>query len=92
MTTPEGSLLPTHRIRIVDVDNAMSEIRVALEALAAAGERPWAEVFYPPPADYSHDAKAAWEEGQATAYDAVELVDGEIVTLPPYLELVGGAS
>lgn len=82
MATPD---LPTHRCRVIDPDDAMTEIRTFLEGLKASGERPWCEVFYPAP---PHRDPDEWEREQAEAFDAVELTDdGDIVTLPPYSEL-----
>lgn len=93
MTTPDVSLLPTRRIRVTNTDNAVDEIRAFLAGLAANGERPWAEVFYPPPASLVPGlAHEAWEIEQGDAYDAIELIDGELVTLPPYVEIIEGAA
>lgn len=87
-----ADLIPTRRCRVIDPDRAMEEIRAFLDALEAEGERPWCEVWFPAP-EHLNDAEArAWEERQADAFDAVELVDGEIVTLPPYADLTGGES
>lgn len=86
--TPEVLPLPTHRIRVIDPLDAAAEIRAFLEGLVAAGERPFAEVFYPAPAHLTPTEKAAWEARQLDAFDAIELIDGELVTLPPYAELV----
>lgn len=73
---------PTHRCRVIDVDNAMTEVRAFLEGLKANGERPWCEVVYPAP---PHRDPDEWERSQADTFDAVELDDnGDIVTLPPY--------
>jgi len=47
-------------------------------------------VWFPAPAHLSADEARDWEDRQGDAFDAVELVDGEIVTLPPYTELTGG--
>lgn len=89
MTTPDVQLLPTHRVTVVNTENAIVEIRAFLEELAAEGERPWAEVFYPPPA---HVDPETWAHEQGAACDAIELVDGELVTLPPYVELIENGS
>lgn len=81
MTAP----LPTHRCRVIDPSNAMTEVRGFLENLKASGERPWCEVVYPAPAHRDPDE---WEAAQAGTFDAVELTDdGDVVTLPPYAEL-----
>ena len=68
-----------------------SKIFAFLGNLAEQGKRPWAEIFYPPPARLAPVDRADWEARQLDAFDAVELVDGELVTLPPYAELVGPA-
>lgn len=86
-----ADLIPTRRCRVIDPDRAMDEIRAFLESLEAEGERPWCEVWFPAPEHLSADEARAWEQRQADTFDAVELVDGEIVTLPPYAELTGGA-
>lgn len=88
MTAPEAKV-PTERLYVQDVDNAGVEIFAFLGKLAAEGKRPWAEIFYPAPARLTPDEKAAWEARQLDAFDAVELVGDELVTLPPYAELVG---
>jgi hypothetical protein len=81
--------LPTRRCRVIDPENAIDEIRAFLEA-TPAGERAWCEVWYPAP---DHRDAAEWDHDQHESFDAVELVDGEIVTLPPYAEILsGGAS
>jgi hypothetical protein len=86
-----AELVPTRRCRVIDPDRAMEEIRAFLDGLNASGERPWCEVWFPAPEQLSVDEARAWEQRQTDAFDAVELVDGEIVTLPPYVELTGGA-
>lgn len=75
--------LPTRRCRVIDADNALDEIRSFLES-TPEGERPWCEVWYPAP---EHRDPEEWDREQAETFDAVELVDGEIVTLPPYEEM-----
>lgn len=78
--------VPTKRLDVVDVDNADAEIREFAQSLVDAGERPWFEVWYPKPEHYAGTAEE-WEDAQSATFDAVELVDGEIVTLPPYAEI-----
>lgn len=82
MSAPETR--PSERLYVADADNAGVEILAFLGSLAAAGKRPWCEVFYPAPARLTPEEKAAWEVRQLDTFDAVELVDGEVVTLPPY--------
>lgn len=86
-----ADLIPTRRCRVIDTDRAMEEVRAFLDGLASEGERPWCEVWFPAPAHLNASERRAWEQRQADAFDAVELIDGEIVTLPPYSELTGGA-
>lgn len=90
MSDPESR--PTAKCVIDNVDNAGSEIFAFLGKLAVEGERPWCEVHYPAPTHLTPSEKAAWELRQLDTFDAVELVDGQIVTLPPYAELEKGAS
>jgi len=85
--TPEVSQLPTRRCRVIDPENAVDEIRAFLEA-TPDGERAWCEVFYPAPAHLDPLKKAEWEARQPDTFDAVELVDGELVTLPPYAKIL----
>lgn len=75
--------LPTRRCRVIDPDNAVEEVRAFLEA-TPEGERRWCEVWFPAP---PHRDPVEWDREQADTFDAVELVDGEIVTLPPYAEM-----
>lgn len=82
MSDPESR--PTAKCVIDNVDNAGSEIFAFLGKLAAEGKRPWCEVHYPAPARLTPAEKAAWELRQLDTFDAVELIDGQIVTLPPY--------
>lgn len=86
-----ADLIPARRCRVIDPDRAMEEIQAFLATLESEGERPWCEVWYPAPEHLSVDEARAWEGRQTDAFDAVELVDGEIVTLPPYVEIKGGA-
>lgn len=89
MATPD---LPTERLYIEDAENAGVEILAFLGKLAAQGKRPWCEVFYPAPRRLTTGEKYDWEARQLDTFDAVELVDGQVVTLPPYAELTKGAS
>lgn len=77
---------PTRKLRVIDTDNAVEEILAFGKHLEAEGERPWFEVWYPAPGRYLGTAEE-WDQKQAEAFDAVEIIDGEIVTLPPYSEL-----
>lgn len=80
-------MLPTLRFHVTDLDNAVSEITTFLQGIPD-GERRWCEVFYPAPAHLSGQERALWDAAQEETFDAVELVDGVLVTLPPYEELV----
>uniref|UniRef100_A0AAU7J7Z0 Uncharacterized protein n=2 Tax=unclassified bacterial viruses TaxID=12333 RepID=A0AAU7J7Z0_9VIRU len=84
-----GASLPSTRLYIDgDHPDALGEIRHHLGLLAEKGERPWAEVVYSPPEELTEEQSATWLASVEDTFDAVELVDGEIVTLPPYSELV----
>lgn len=87
------SKLPVARLRIIDTDKANEEILAYAELLVARNERPWFEVLYPAPDYLTDEEKAAWNDRQehidGGTYDAVEVIDGEIHTLPPYSELLG---
>lgn len=80
--------LPSRRCRVIDPENAVDEIRAFLED-TPAGQRAWCEVVFPPPIHLTPEEKAKWEARQLDAFDAVELIDGELVTLPPYAVLAG---
>lgn len=81
------SMLPTLRFRVTDPDDAVSEITTFLQGLPD-GERRWCEVLYPAPAHLSAQERALWDAAEEDTFDAVELIDGVLVTLPPYEELV----
>ncbi len=84
------SQIPTRKYTVQDPDFANDEITEFLQSLEAAGEPPRCEVRYPAP-DHVQD-KDAWLAEQERTFDALELVDGELRTLPPYAELDGGQS
>lgn len=75
------SQIPTERYTVRDPDHANEEITAYLKGLAADGKEPCCEVRYPAPA---HVDAAEWLARQEQAFDAIELVDGELRTLPPY--------
>lgn len=84
-----NSKIPTESLSIQDPANANEEILSFAAELEARGERPWFEIRYPAP-DYLTDAQQdEWRAAQEEVFDAVEIVDGEIRTLPPYSELLG---
>lgn len=87
-------LIPTSKLRIINVDNAVEEIYSFARTLTEQGERPWFEVRYPSPPHLSPAEYIQWQKDQEDTFDAVEVIDGEIVTLPPYAELLamGGAA
>lgn len=76
--------IPTHRLDVVDPADANAEILTFAAELEAKGERPRFEVRYPAPEGVDLDEYAAADE---ETFDAVEVVNGEIRTLPPYSEL-----
>lgn len=91
------SKTPHRRLMIQDRDNWEAEARAFAALLAEQGERPWFEVFYPAPEHLDEEEQTWWLERQANldgvgTFDAVELVDGQFVTLPPYTELRGEQS
>lgn len=65
--------VPTQRLTIQDPDFALGDIITFAAQLELAGERAWFEVWYPGTTDND--------------FDAVEVKDGVITTLPPYAEL-----
>ncbi len=78
------SSIPTQRLDIVEPSNANEEILAFAQALEAKGERPWFEVHYPKP-EHMTDEEFAVKD--AETFDAVEVIYGEIHTLPPYEKL-----
>lgn len=78
---------------IGDTTQANEEILAYAKTLQAQGERPWFEVYYPAPAHLTEEEAAQWRARQdhldGGTFDAVEVIDGEIHTLPPYSELLG---
>lgn len=78
------SSIPTQRLDIVEADNANEEILTFARDLEAKGERAWFEVHYPKPEGMT-DKEFAVKD--AETFDAVEVIDGEIHTLPPYAKL-----
>lgn len=79
--------LPHRKLYIHTSAQASEEILQYARHLEVLGERPWFEVRYSPegldPAE-----KADWLRKQEDVFDAVEVIDGEIHTLPPYEELM----
>lgn len=84
--------IPTERLYVQDADNWEAEARAFAEKLIQEGKRPWFEVFYPAPSHLTEAQKTEWldrqenQEGVGT-FDAIELVNGVFVTLPPYAVL-----
>ncbi|UVG35178.1 hypothetical protein SEA_CECE_169 [Microbacterium phage Cece] len=87
MTT---SKIPTEQLFINDRDNADIEILDFADQLVREGKEPRFEVRYPAPKALSKKEKDEWLEKQELVFDAVEVVDGEIRTLPSYEELEAG--
>lgn len=82
---------PTASLTITNPDEWEAEARAFADELIAQGERPWFEVRWPAPPRLTGDEAAEWLARQEQTYDALELVDGAFVTLPPYAELRGEA-
>ena len=80
--------LPTARMRIIDPANAMEEMRAFGEGLLADGKRAWFEVRWPRPEGH-WKTQEEWDRDQEETFDAVELMNGELFTLPPYADLLG---
>lgn len=78
---------PTESLTITNPDDWEAEAHAFASELVARGERPWFEIRWPAPARLDPEAAAAWLERQEDTFDAVELIDGEFHTLPPYAEL-----
>lgn len=83
--------IPTERLYVQDADNWEAEARAFAEKLVQEGKRPWFEVFYPTPETALKNGMTdeEWQDRQANlngegTYDAIELVNGVFVTLPPY--------
>lgn len=85
-------LIPTKKLFIRNPDSWEEEMLEFGSQLAEAGERPWFEVRWPAPVNLSAEQARAWIERQEDTYDAVEVIDGVIHTLPPYAELLEGKS
>lgn len=81
------SKTPTASLTVQDPENWEAEYRAFADELIAKGERPWFEVRWPVPPRLEEEEAAAWLARQEDTYDAVELIDGVFVTLPPYAEL-----
>jgi len=83
--------VPTASLVVQDLENWEAEARAFAAELITKGERPWFEVRYPAPPRLTDEEAADWLERQEDSFDALELVDGAFVTLPPYAELRGEA-
>lgn len=84
-------LTPTASLTITNPDLWEVEARAFADELIAKGERPWFELRWPAPERLTDEERAAWLARQEDTYDALELVDGVLVTLPPYADLRGEA-
>lgn len=89
------TLIPTAKLRIIDASNANEEILSFARNLQAEGERPWFEVRYPSPDYLTEEESLEWQARQETldgegTYDAVEVINGEIIALPDYRTLEAG--
>lgn len=93
----DDSKIPTERLYVQDPDNWEDEARKFAEKLIQEGKRPWFEVFYPTPEAALKEGMTdeEWQDRQANlngegTYDAIELINGAFVTLPPYSKLQEG--
>lgn len=84
------NLIPTRSLQITDVDNWEEEMLAFASKLEQLGERAWFEVRWPAPVSLTQEEALAWVLRQEDTYDAVEVVNGVIRTLPPYAELISG--
>ena len=84
-----SDLLPTAKMTVINVANANQEILMFAKGLEAEGKRPWFEVRYPAPPQLDESDAEAWRNAAELHFDAVEVIDGEIVTLPAYAVLLG---
>lgn len=80
--------IPSESLTVRNPDEWEAEARAFAAELVALGKRPWFEVRWPAPEWLDADAAAAWLAAQEEAFDAIELVDGVFVTVPPYRELL----
>lgn len=83
---------PTASLTIKDPDAWEIEALALAAELIDKGERPWFEVRWPAPAHLTPAEQHEWLAAQEKTFDAIELVNGEFVTLPSYAELRGEAS
>lgn len=87
----DESKIPTERLHVQDAENWDTEAREFAEKLIQEGKRPWFELLWPTPehALVGNMTDEEWQDRQENlngvgTYDAVELINGQFVTLPPY--------
>lgn len=85
-----SNLIPTRKLQITNPANAVEEMIAYGNQLKVLDERPWFEVRFPVPEHLSDEEKFEWIREQENHFDAVEIIDGEVCTLPPYKELITG--
>ena len=85
-----SNLIPTRSLQITDASNWKEEMLAFASQLEHLGERAWFEVRWPVPEHLSQEDSLNWILRQEDTFDAVEVINGEIHTLPPYVELIGG--
>lgn len=85
------SNIPTAALTIKNPEQWEAEAFSFAAELIGRGERPWFEVRWPAPERLEPAEAQAWLERQEETFDALEYVDGEFRTLPPYAELRGEA-
>lgn len=87
MSSPTNPRIPSAALTVTDPDNWEEEATNFAAELIVRGERPWFELRYPAPAHLPLAEQHEWLARQEETFDAIELVAGEFVTLPPYAEL-----
>ena len=93
LPTMVNEKIPTERLYVKSEDDWETEARAFAEKLIQEGKRPWFEVFYPTPKVLPENmTPEEWQDRQLRlegvgTYDAIELIEGSFVTLPPYSQL-----
>lgn len=87
--------IPTASLTILNPDAWEAEAHQFALQLIEEGKRPWFKLFWPTPVTALADGMTdeEWQDRQENlngegTYDAIELIDGEFVTVPPFSELI----